>query len=133
MRSILNVKDTNLTVDELLKKVSQSSEPIALGLSSTPDFIAIVIPKEKYEYMVENLDTKQKRAKTPFDYFSEIVGNLRSLEEKYKMKSEDFYRKFQSGLIKEGPQDYFSWRTYYNGYLRMKEHYNFSMNDIRDV
>ncbi|MCC5896441.1 MAG: hypothetical protein JJU32_00805 [Phormidium sp. BM_Day4_Bin.17] len=41
-----------------------------------------------------------------------IEQKLEELENKYQMKSDDFYRQFQAGNL-EDSMDFFEWNTYY--------------------
>jgi hypothetical protein len=74
-----------------------------------------------------------KTRPTPLAYFHELVNRLRHYEEKYGMSSEEFYRRFQSGAIQEGPFDYFDWRILWDGYRRMQERFGFSRERLADV
>jgi len=70
---------------------------------------------------------------TPLAYFHQLVNRLRRYEEKYGMTSEEFYQRFQSGAIQEGPFDYFDWRVLYDGYRRMQERFGFSRERLADA
>ncbi len=71
-----------------------------------------------------------KPRRTASELFVEVVHELRSFEKKYGMTSAEFYKKFQTGEIEEGPWDYFEWRGSYSSFLSMKKRYNFSEAEI---
>ena len=75
-------------------------------------------------------DSSGKVLPTPLAYFRQLVNKLRHYEEKYGMSSEEFYRRFQSGTIQEGPFDYFDWRVLCDGYRRMQERFGFSREEL---
>ena len=70
---------------------------------------------------------------SPEEYFYRIVKGLHRYERKYRMTSEEFYRRFQSGDIQEGPFDYFDWRVLYDGYRYMQDHFGFSRESLADA
>jgi len=72
-----------------------------------------------------------KPRRTPLELFTEIVHKLCAFEEKYGMTSAEFYQRFQTGELKEGPWDYFEWRSSYSGFLFMKKRYGFSEDEVR--
>ncbi len=71
-----------------------------------------------------------KPRRTPAELFTEVRRELCSFEDKYSMTSAEFYQKFQAGEIKEGPWDYFEWRSSYSSFLFMKKRYGFSFEFI---
>lgn len=77
----------------------------------------------------------EREAPAPATYFRQLVAQLQRYEEKYGMTSEIFYKKFQSGEVKEGsaesPFDYFDWRTLYDGYQYMQAHFGLSREAAR--
>jgi len=70
---------------------------------------------------------------SPEAYFRQIVNGLHRYEQKYGMTSEEFYRRFHSGDIQEGPFDYFDWRVLYDGYRYMQDHFGFSRESLSDA
>ncbi len=74
-----------------------------------------------------------KTRPTPLAHFRQLVNELRQYESKYGMSSEEFYQKFQSGAIPEGPFDYFDWRTICDGYRYMQERFHFSREQSANV
>ncbi|HEY67669.1 MAG TPA: hypothetical protein G4N97_05295 [Thermoflexia bacterium] len=72
-------------------------------------------------------------SRTPAEYFAETVRILRRLERKYGMTSAEFYRKFQEGILQEGPTDYWEWRVRYKSFLTMRERFGFSEAEVVDA
>lgn len=133
--TVLNLKEPDINLAQLLTRMKQSRQPIELRL---PEMDAVLlISKDQYvsllsiKEMLEALPTRER--KSPFDYFAETVRSLRELEQRYGMSSEEFYRRFQEGAIQEGPEDYFEWRVQYGSLLRMKERFGFSEDQVEDA
>jgi len=74
-----------------------------------------------------------KTQPSPLEYFRQIVSKLHHYEQKYGITSEEFHRQFQSGVLPEGPFDYFDWRVLYNGYRHMQKRFGFSREQIADA
>lgn len=70
---------------------------------------------------------------SPKTYFLQIVNELRHYEQQFGMTSQEFYQKFQSGALQEGPFDYFDWRVLYDGYRYMQERFGFSREQLNDA
>jgi len=49
------------------------------------------------------------------------------------MTSAEFYRKFQEGILQEGPTDYWEWRVRYKSFLTMRERFGFSEAEVVDA
>jgi hypothetical protein len=78
-------------------------------------------------------ETTDATRPTPSAHFRLLVNRLRHYEEKYGLSSEEFYQRFQSGAIQEGPFDYFDWRILCDGYRRMQERFGFSREHLADA
>lgn len=137
MRTILNLENDQLTVAELIKRTKELSEPVGLGLADDVEVVMLLVPTQEYEQIATWLESDKvlptRARKSPLEYFVEIVQDLRDLEERYSMSSADFYRRFQEGLIQEGPLDYFEWRVRYGSFLKMKARFNFSEDEVERV
>lgn len=70
---------------------------------------------------------------SPLAYFRQILSRLRHYEQKYRMTSKEFYQRFQSGSIQEGPFDYFDWRVLYDGYRYMQKRFGSSRGQLTDA
>lgn len=77
-------------------------------------------------------DTDDARP-SPLAYFRHIVSKLGQYEQEYGMASHDFYQRFQSGAIPEGPFDYFDWRVLYDSYQHMQKRFGFSREQLADA
>jgi len=67
---------------------------------------------------------------SPRVLFGQIISQLRHYEQKYGMRSEEFYQRFQSGTVQEEHFDYFDWRVLYDGYRHMQKRFGFSPRDL---
>lgn len=93
--------------------------------------IAVDVAKRQDKPVLKVIRVYQpKPHKTPFQHFVDVVHELRAFEEKYGMTSAEFYEKFQTGKIAEGPWDYFEWRSLYGSFLSMKKRYGFSEDEV---
>ena len=70
---------------------------------------------------------------SPLEYFRQIISDLCHYEQKHGMTSEEFYQRFRSGDLQEGPFDYFDWRVLYNGYRHMQKRFGFSREQLPDA
>ena len=69
----------------------------------------------------------------PLSHFRQLVDKLRQYEQAYGMTSQEFYQRFQSGSIPEGPFDYFDWRVLYDSYQHMQQRFGFSREQLADA
>jgi len=96
-------------------------------LQEDQELLITIVPLPKRQ---EALDETRP---SPETYFHQIVNGLHLYERKYGMTSEEFYRRFQSGDIQEGPFDYFDWRVLYDGYRYMQDHFGVSRESLSNA
>lgn len=93
--------------------------------------IAVDVAARQRKHVLDVIRVYQPKPwRTPFELFTETVRRLRDYEDEYGMTSAEFYGKFQSGKIKEGPWDYFEWRSLYSGFRFMKKRHGFSEDEV---
>ena len=80
----------------------------------------------------EDADEEATRP-SPLTYFRQLVNKLRQYEQAYGMTSQEFYQRFQSGSIPEGPFDYFDWRILYDSRQHMRQRFGFSREQFADA
>ena len=99
--------------------------------------ILLLLPSEDYGIVASAIQARHilptRPSKTPVEYFAETVRILRRLEQKHGMTSAEFYRQFQEGVIQEGPDDYWEWRTRYKSFLTMQQRFGFSEAEVANV
>lgn len=127
----------DMTLAELIEQVKPLDEPIGIRLDDQRNGYLVLVPEDDYDLLrgivAAHRQRKERPRRTPFELFAETVRRLRELERKYGMSSAEFYEGFQSGRIPEGPLDYFDWRVEYGSYLRMKERFGFSEDQVTDA
>ena len=68
--------------------------------------------------MEKNLSAPLERPHIVEISAEELEGRLRQFEERYGMRSEEFHRQAQAGLLDE-QDEYIAWLGYYEAHLRL--------------
>jgi hypothetical protein len=128
---IIKLQETDITLAKLAAQFK--GQPVGFRLPQSDD-IFLFLSGEDYDFVTSAIQARQvlptRPSKTPAEYFAETVRTLRGLEQKYGMTSAEFYRKFQEGLLQEGPMDYWEWRVRYKSFLTLQERFGFSEAEI---
>lgn len=130
------IKGESIPISNLVEQVRESGEPITVPLPDV-EVVVLLLPKADYDHVISVLKLKRllptQSPKTPHQLFNETVQRLQELEHKYGISSQEFYERFQTGKIEEGPLDYFDWRVEYGTYLTLKERFDSSENEGPDA
>ncbi|MBX3050773.1 MAG: hypothetical protein KF753_04825 [Caldilineaceae bacterium] len=59
-------------------------------------------------------------ASNPIDDLLELAAELRGFEEKYEMASDEFYRKYNAGILNEELQHCMEWASFYRMYSKTR-------------
>ena len=110
--------DTNMTLDELIRQVRQSTRPIYVG---TDGEIALVVRSVK-----KKLEPEQAAA---VDALSSLFHKLQLYEAGYQMDSEVFFYKYENALLDESP-DFISWWISYSAFAETLMRYNLTRSDV---
>jgi hypothetical protein len=123
---IVELEKTDVALSELLARYQ--GQTVGFHFPQREGML-LLLPSEDYRFVPSVVQARHtlptRLSKTPAEHFADIVHILRSLEKKYGMSSAEFYDKFQQGLIQEGPDDYWEWRTRYKSFLAMRERFGF--------
>lgn len=119
------IRESVIAVYEGKGVIRLREQPVQL--QKDQELLITIVPLPKRQ---EALDETRP---SPEAYFHQIVNGLHLYERKYGMTSEEFYRRFQSGDIQEGPFDYFDWRVLYDGYRYMQDHFGFSRESLSNA
>lgn len=112
------VDKAKLTLDELIERVKKSNKPLYLGSSGRAEVIVSPIKRE--------LEPEQQAA---IDALEDLLHKLRSLEEKYRMDSAEFFYRYENGLLEETP-DYVSWWVTYSAFAETLQRYNLTRSEV---
>ena len=110
--------DTNMTLDELIRQVRQSTRPIYVG---TDGEIALVVRPVK-----KKLEPEQAAA---VDALGSLFHKLQLYEARYRMGSEVFFYKYENVLLDESP-DFISWWISYSAFAETLMRYNLTRSDV---
>ena len=116
METILT--DTNMTLEELIRRARQSARPIYV---STDGEIAIIVRPVK-----RNLEREQVAA---VDALSDLFHKLQVYEARYRMDSEVFFYRYENALLDESP-DFLSWWISYSAFAETLMRYNLTRSDV---
>jgi len=84
-----------------------ASEIKSAGISS--DMVKSAVTRT-IKYKIEEINHK----------LNDISENMKYFETKYGMKTEDFYKKFKTGIL-EDDMDFFEWKASSDIYIELKE------------
>ena len=104
--------DTNMTLEELIRRVRQSARPIYVGTDGEIDIVVRSVKR--------NLEPEQAAA---VDALSNLFHKLQVYEVRYRMDSEVFFYKYENALLDESP-DFVSWWISYSAFAGALMRYN---------
>ncbi len=76
------------------------------------------MPKSSEEFQRQLAEAMA--ASNPIDDLLELAADLRCFEEKYGMASDEFYRRFQAGVLNDELQHCIEWAAYYRMYVKTR-------------
>ena len=128
---IIKLQKSDVTVAELVARYQGRAVGFQLPRL---EGVLLLLPHEDYTFVTAAIQARKvlptRQPKTPAEYFTETVGVLHRLEQRYGMTSAEFYGKFQKGTLREGPPDYWEWRARYKSFLTMQERFGFSETEV---
>jgi hypothetical protein len=131
---VVKLPQADIELTELMTRFQ--GQPVGFQIPKL-DGILLLLPVEDYSFVTSAIQARKalpvRPSKTPAEYFAETVRVLRCLERKHGMTSAEFYRKFQEGELKEGPDDYWEWRVRYKSFLTMQDRFGFSEAEVADA
>lgn len=110
--------DTNMTLEELIRRVRQSARPIYVGTDGEIDIVVRSVKR--------NLEPEQAAA---VDALSNLFHKLQVYEVRYRMDSEVFFYKYENALLDESP-DFVSWWISYSAFAGALMRYNLTRSDV---
>jgi len=110
--------DTNMTLKELIKRARKSARPIYVGTDGEIDIV--VRPVKKH------LEPEQAAA---VDALSSLFHKLQVYEARYRMDSDEFFFRYENGLLDESP-DFISWWISYSAFAETLMRYNLTRSDV---
>jgi len=124
---IIKLQEPDATLAELATRFQ--GQIVGFQLAQLPGML-LLLPNEDYHFVASAIQARKilptRPSRTPAEYFAETARILRRLEQKHGMTSAEFYRRFQEGTLREGPDDYWEWRVRYKSFLTMQEQFGFS-------